>query len=149
MQQGNSYCLCHIYWQLENEQASNMCISAAFPQHDTYSLQMSIPVTHGYFHHRVSIWDPQHHHVWTASSPSMVGSEPKCIPLLSCRLLYTLQGEEGWLAHRLHLGESLATAKFLKFYHSMHMHTTCRGSRLVMSLPDLVGIPTMYRRWPW
>jgi hypothetical protein len=26
------------------------------------------------------------------SSPSMVGSEPKCIPLLSCRLLYTLQG---------------------------------------------------------
>jgi hypothetical protein len=26
------------------------------------------------------------------SSPSMVGSEPKCIPLLSCRLVYTLQG---------------------------------------------------------
>jgi hypothetical protein len=26
------------------------------------------------------------------TSPSMVGSEPKCIPLLSCRLLYTLQG---------------------------------------------------------
>lgn len=25
------------------------------------------------------------------SSPSLVGSEPKCIPLLSCQLLYTLQ----------------------------------------------------------
>jgi len=40
MQQGNSYCLCHIYRQLENEQSSNMCISAAFPQHYTY-LQMT------------------------------------------------------------------------------------------------------------
>jgi len=32
-QQGNSYCLCHIYWQLENEHSSKMRISAAFPQH--------------------------------------------------------------------------------------------------------------------
>jgi hypothetical protein len=34
------------------------------------------------------------------SSPSMVGYEPKCIPLLSCRLLYTLQGRRD----DLHLG---------------------------------------------